>query len=217
MNLAGAKQLGIHFDVFIHHFGNVAAGRHQTQALQHFDDKFVNAVRFAGGDDVIVGLLLLQHGVHGADVIAGVSPIATGLHVAQLQLALLALRPISRRQGDLAGHHLGAAARGLMIKQNAADRENSTLAVDATQTVSGGLGNSIRRGGSQCRLLIAQAVLIAIHFRTGSLVDARIRPLALDDVQQARQAANIDVEGLGRNLPAGRDENLTRKVINFVR
>src|ERR1035437_416216 len=104
-----------------------------------------------------------------------------------------------------------------MIKKTAANRENSALAIDTAQAVSGRLGNSIRRGGSQRGLFIAQSVQIAVHLRTGGLIDAGIRLLALDDVQQARQSANVDVERRGRNLPASRDENLSREIINFIR
>src|ERR1035441_3433033 len=58
---------------------------------------------------------------------------------------------------------------------------------------------------------------MAVHLRAGGLIDAGIRLLALDDVQQPCQPANIDVERLGWNLPTGGDENLSRKVINFIR
>jgi hypothetical protein len=40
-------------------------------------------VCLAGADDVIVRLVLLQHQPHGADVIAGETPIALRLQVAQ--------------------------------------------------------------------------------------------------------------------------------------
>ena len=48
--------------------------------------EFLDAVRLAGADDVIVGPVLLQHEPHGPDVIAGKAPVALGLEIAQPQL-----------------------------------------------------------------------------------------------------------------------------------
>ena len=39
----------------------------------------------AGGDDVVVGLVLLEHQPHGPDVVAGESPVALGVEVAHDQ------------------------------------------------------------------------------------------------------------------------------------
>ena len=38
--------------------------------------ELAHRVLLAGGDDVVVGLVLLQHQVHGAHVVAGVAPVA---------------------------------------------------------------------------------------------------------------------------------------------
>ena len=67
---------------------------------------------FAGGDDVIVGLVLLQHQPHRLDVVAGEAPVALGVEVAEEQLVLqaalmraaarviLRVTKVSPRRGD---------------------------------------------------------------------------------------------------------------------
>ena len=79
--------------------------------------ELADAVRLAGGDDVVIGLLLLQHEVHGAHVVAGESPVALGVEVAQRQLLLEAELDLGHSVGDLAGDELHAAAFGLVVEQ----------------------------------------------------------------------------------------------------
>ena len=46
-------------------------------------EQLADRVRLAGGDDVVVGLVLLQHPPHRLDVVAGEAPVALGVEVAQ--------------------------------------------------------------------------------------------------------------------------------------
>lgn len=63
-----------------------------------------------GGDDEVVGLLMLPF-----DIVAGVAPVAQGVHVAQKQAVLL-----SRGDGaDHAGDEALPAFWGFMIEKNA--------------------------------------------------------------------------------------------------
>ena len=82
--------------------------------MQHLGHELIYAVRLAGSDYIVPGLLLLQHGVHGTNIVAGEAPVAARLHVTQLELVFLALRPVGGGQSDLAGHHL--RARGAAIR-----------------------------------------------------------------------------------------------------
>ena len=48
--------------------------------------ELAHRVGLAGRDDVVVGLVLLQHQPHGLDVVAGEAPVALGVEVAEPQL-----------------------------------------------------------------------------------------------------------------------------------
>ena len=51
-------------------------------------EEVADRVGLAGGDDVVVGLLLLEHQPHRLDVVAGEAPVALGVEVAEHQLLL---------------------------------------------------------------------------------------------------------------------------------
>src|ERR671922_1015465 len=50
--------------------------------------ELLHRVGLAGGDHVVVGLVLLQHQPHGAHVVRGVAPVAPGMEVPDADLAL---------------------------------------------------------------------------------------------------------------------------------
>src|SRR5918995_2601721 len=74
----------------------------------------------AGGDHVVVGLILLEHEPHRLDVVAGVAPVALGVEVPHAQLVGQPELDASGAVGDLAGRELEAAARALVVEQDAA-------------------------------------------------------------------------------------------------
>ena len=69
-------------------------------------------MRFAGGNDVIVGGLRLPHHPHGFDVVAGETPIALGVEIPQEQILLDTQLDAGCRFRDLARHeHLATPGR----------------------------------------------------------------------------------------------------------
>ena len=66
---------------------------------EHLVEELADAVRLAGGDDVVVGLLLLEHQPHRLDVVAGEAPVALGVEVAEEQLLLQPVLDARRRRG----------------------------------------------------------------------------------------------------------------------
>jgi hypothetical protein len=100
----------------------------------------------AGGDDVVVGLVLLQHQPHGADVVAGVAPVALDVDVAEPQLADQPAFDPSHRIGDLAGDELDAAQRALVVEQDARRGvQPKALAVVHRRPVPEQLGDGVGR------------------------------------------------------------------------
>ena len=72
--------------------------------------QFADAVDLAGGDHVVVGLVLLEHQPHRLDVVRRVSPVALGVEVAERELVLEAELDAGRRVRDLARDELEPAA-----------------------------------------------------------------------------------------------------------
>ena len=73
-------------------------------------------MRLTRGDHVIFRSLLLQHQVHGADVIRRVPPVAFGVEISEPQLGLKAELYTSDRAGDFPCHKLKTPARAFMIE-----------------------------------------------------------------------------------------------------
>ncbi len=76
-------------------------------------------MRFIGGKDKIVGLVLLQHQPHAFHIIACKSPVPLRIHIAQRQLFLIACHNVGDGKGDFSCHKVLASSGRLMVKQNA--------------------------------------------------------------------------------------------------
>src|SRR6185295_831448 len=110
VDLGGPDQGGVDDDVLLPVQADVAEGD-----LEVFADGMV----LAGGDDEVVGGLLLEHEPHGADVVAGVAPVAFGVDVAEAELLLEAELDGRDGVGDLAGDELLAAAGAFVVEEDA--------------------------------------------------------------------------------------------------
>src|SRR5690606_31447145 len=82
-------------------------------------DEFTHRVLHAGGDNEVLGLLLLQHHPLHAHVILGVAPVAQRVQVAHVQALLQALGNIGQAAGDLAGNESLAPTWRLVVEKNA--------------------------------------------------------------------------------------------------
>src|SRR5215469_8192923 len=51
-------------------------------------DEFTHGMAFAGGKDVVIGLILLKNEPHAVDIVAGMTPVTTGVEIAEIQARL---------------------------------------------------------------------------------------------------------------------------------
>ena len=77
-----------------------------------------HAVLHTGGDDEVLGLLLLQDKPHALDVILCIAPVTETGQVAKVQLVLLALGDAGGGQRDLARDERLATALGFVVEQD---------------------------------------------------------------------------------------------------
>src|SRR3546814_9147767 len=70
----------------------------------------LNRELLAGGNDIVLRAVLLQHHPLHPDVVLRVAPVAKGIEVAHEQAALQALRDVREPARDLSGHE-GFASR----------------------------------------------------------------------------------------------------------
>ena len=82
-------------------------------------EEFANGVGFASGNDVIIGGVLLEHQPHGLYVVFGVTPVAFGVKVAEVEFILLFGDDPSDGAGNFAGDEGFASARGFVVEEDA--------------------------------------------------------------------------------------------------
>src|SRR6185437_12132963 len=73
----------------------------------------------ACGDHIVFGLRLLQDAPHGFHIVFGMSPVATGIEVAEIDLILQTQADLGDATGDLAGHEGLTPERRFVIEKDA--------------------------------------------------------------------------------------------------
>src|SRR5579864_9261345 len=132
------------------------------------------------GNDVIVGEFLLQHQPHGSHIVLRVTPIATGIKVAQIEFLLQSEFDPAQTAGNLARHKSFAAPRGLMVKQDSvADEEIVSLALIDSVPMSGQLADSIRASWIKRCAFVLRRRRRAKHFRGSRLIKASLASAVL--------------------------------------
>ena len=81
--------------------------------------EFADRMGLSGGDDVIVGPVLLEHQPHRLDVVPGEAPVALRLEIAEVELLLEAELDPGGRAGDLPRDEGLAAAGGFVVEEDA--------------------------------------------------------------------------------------------------
>ncbi len=85
-------------------------------------DEFAHRMGLAGGEHVIIRLVLLQNQPHALYIIAGITPIALGVEIADIEGLLQPVMDRRHRPGDLAGDEGFAAGGAFKIEENAVGR-----------------------------------------------------------------------------------------------
>src|SRR5579859_2544366 len=116
----------------------------QPDMLEGYPAHVAHRGRAAGGDDIVVRSVLLQHQPHGADIVLGVAPVAAGFEIAEFQHVGQAQLYPGGAVGHLAGDELDAAQRALMVEQYAgAGMQAEALAIVHRAPMSIELGDRI--------------------------------------------------------------------------
>src|SRR6266705_282841 len=176
-------------------------------------------MRFASRNYVIVGLGLLQHQMHGAHVIRGMTPIATCFQIAEVQLRRQAPLNLRRSAGDLARYEFIAAPRPFVIEKNPIHAEHAVgFAIVSRQFKSGDLADAIwtawiKRG----RLTLGHFAHAAKHLGRSSEIKTALRAQLLECSQQVMRAVDVDVHRREAVLKTLGHETLRSEVIAFIK
>ncbi len=183
-------------------------------------DEATHALLPPRGDHEILGCRLLQHPPLHLHVVAGVTPVAPGIEVAQEQARLQTSSDARHAAGDLAGHEGFTAARTFVVEQDAvAGIHPVGLAVIHRDPVGIELGHAIgaagmKRGGLPLGCFLHQSIQL-----TGAgLVDAcgageAQHPHRFEDAQGAEA---ITVGRVFRRFETHRHVALGPEVVDLI-
>ena len=183
-------------------------------------DEVAHAVLLAGGDDEVLGFFLLEHEPLHLDVVAGVSPVALGVEVAEEELLLEADLDAGETAGDLAGDKGFAAQGALVIKKDAiAGVDAVGLAVVDDDPEAVHLGDGVGRAGVEGGgLLLGDLLDEAVELGGGGLVELCLLFEAedADGLEQAEDTEGVGVGGVLGLFEGDGDVGLRGEVVDLV-
>jgi len=179
-----------------------------------------DSVRFSGGTDIVVCLLLLEHQPHDLDILFGVAPVALGIEVAEVEFVLEAHLDAGGGTGDLAGHEGLSAAGALVIEEDAVGSMQVVgLPVIHGQPVGEDLGAAV--GGAWVEwsgLTLGHLMNLSKHFGGGGLVEPYIlgQSRLTDCLEEADRAQSSHVARVFGNIEGDAHVTLGSEVVDFI-
>ena len=163
--------------------------------------ELADGVLYTGGDDEVLGTVVLQDEPHALYIVAGIAPVAQGVQVAQVETLLQALADAGGGKGDLAGDEGLAPALALVVEQDAAAAEHLVgLAVLLDNPEAVELGHGIGAVGMEGGVLVlGHLFYLAVELGGAGLVDAAglLQVAGAHGLEHAEDAGGIDI---GREL-----------------
>ena len=209
-DFGGAEVARIDFDVVL---------PIETDEAEGAFDEFADAVHFAGGDDVVVWLVLLEHEPHGLDVFPGVPPVAAGVQIAHVELLHLAGEDLGDAAGDLAGDEGGAAPGRFVVEEDAvAGKDVVGFAVLDGHVMGEDLGDSVGAARVEgCPLGLGDFLDEAEHLGGSGLVelDGVIGPV--QGFEDAKVPHGDGIGGVFGHLKGDGDVALGAEVVDLIR
>lgn len=182
--------------------------------------ELTDGVTLASGEHVVVGLVLLEDAPHALHVVAGVAPVADGVEVAEVEAVVYAHLDADDGARNLPGDEGVAAARGLVVKEDAVgDVHVVGLAVVDHDPVGVLLGDAVGRAGIEGReLALGDLAHLAEELGGGGLVEAAglLEAAGADGVQQAQRADSVDLGGVLGEVEGDLDVGLGAEVVDLV-
>ena len=191
-------------------------GRPSRRRSRH---ELADRVRLAGGDHEVVRLVLLEHQPHRLDVLRRVAPVAPRVEVARGTASPAAGQDGRDAARDLARHERPAAARRLVVEEDAVGGEQAVAPRGTGPSASGRRPWPPRTGcagGTASSRSAASRRTLPEHLAAAGLVEAD-RPVGVADGLEQPQRAHADrVGGVLGHLEADLDVALGAEVVDLV-
>jgi len=163
--------------------------------------ELADTVLHAGGDDEVLGLVVLQDQPHALHIVLGIAPVTEAVQVAQVEAVLQALADAGSGQRDLPRDEGLASALAFVVEEDARAAEHIVgLAVLLDNPEAVELGHGIGAVGMEGGVLVLGHLLhLAVELGGRGLVDAAglLETTGTDGLQHAEHAGGVHI---GREL-----------------
>mmetsp|Transcript_17848 Transcript_17848/g.51095 ORF Transcript_17848/g.51095 Transcript_17848/m.51095 type:complete len:388 (-) Transcript_17848:52-1215(-) len=183
-------------------------------------DEFTNGMGLSGGQDVVIGLILLKHAPHTLDVVAGMAPITLGVDVSEVEALVDALMDAGDGGGDLTGDEGLATAGTLVVEEDAVGKVHAVSLTVVHKDPEGVLlGDSIGRTGVEGGGLgLGNLADLAVQLGGGGLVefDLLLHAAGADGIEHAEDANTIGIGGVLGHIEGNLDVGHGAEVVNLI-
>ncbi len=182
-------------------------------------DELANGVGLSGGQDVVVGLLLLEHAPHTLNVVAGMAPITLGVDVSEVEALVNSLVDAGDGGGNLAGDEGTATAGTLVVEEDAVGKVHAIrLAVVDKDPEGVLLGNGVGRAGVEGGGLgLRDLPNLSVKLGGGGLVEADLllHTASADGIEHTEDTNTVGVGGVLGHIEGNLDVGHGAEVVDF--
>mmetsp|Transcript_13501 Transcript_13501/g.27564 ORF Transcript_13501/g.27564 Transcript_13501/m.27564 type:complete len:233 (+) Transcript_13501:392-1090(+) len=183
-------------------------------------NKFTYGGGLSGGENVIVGSVVLKHHPHPLDVIASMSPITFGVNVSEVQALVQPFVDAGDSHGNFTGDKCGPTTGRLVVEENSVGEVHSvSLAVVHKNPEGILLCNGIRRTGvERSRLGLRDLLHLSVKLTGGSLVEASglLESTGTNGIEHTKDAHSITIGSVLWHVKGHLHVTHSTKVVDFV-
>ena len=174
----------------------------------------------SGGQDVVVGLILLEHAPHTLNVVAGMTPITLGVDISEVEALVNSLVDAGDGGGNLAGDEGTATAGTLVVEEDAVGKVHAVgLTVIHEDPEGVLLGDGIGRTGVEGGGLgLGNLTDLSVQLGGGGLVesDLLLHATSADGIKHPEDTNTIGIGCVLGHIEGNLDVGHGTEVVNLI-
>ena len=188
--------------------------------LEGLLNELADSVGLSGGEDVVIGLILLKHAPHTLDVVAGMAPIALGIDITEVEALVNALMDAGDGGGNLTGDEGLATAGTLVVEEDAVGKVHAVGLTIVHKDPEGVLlGDCVGRTGVKGGGLgLGDLADLTVELGGGGLVetDLLLHTAGADGIEHAEDTNTIGIGSVLGHLEGNLDVGHGAEVVNLI-
>ena len=171
----------------------------------------------AGANDVVAGILLLEHAPHDFDILGRVAPIPFRVEIPKEEFVLFTGLDCRDGLGDLSGDKSFASSWALMVEENAVTGPKAiALSIVNGHPIGVDFGGGVGASGTEGGFFVLRRRRATEHLRTRRLVETSLDTAATDCLEKTSGADRCDITSVLRHIEADPDMGLGTEVVDLI-